>query len=426
VQTIPLRDERGNTNVHYLVRLKRPDDFTIQQNNDGRWYYSASVVVKVFSPEKKLIFTQQRALTNYLSNEELERNKTRAFGYEGILPLPAGKYQVEFLLTNKLKNTSFRAEKEVVVPAIPENGVRLSDIVPFTDASVAAGNDIIDQPFQAANVKFSPDTAQELVLAPGQPLMFFYQIWTKPADPKSYGDATLIAEYAYGRMGLHDTKTVVDEFKKGQFNNFGAMVNGKKIDTMDLEPGNYRLSVTLTDPAWREKAFASLSFRIAAGSPGPSSWDVVDPELLEFAKKGVFDYERALCYLSQGNTMGGVTWLESAFQKNSDDEAVRTKLVDSLFSRQDFKQVVATYDRSAITAKTDEQTILRIAESFDKLGQPEKSVAVLESAVTLKPQSGPLYLSLAGYYHRLGNMQKASEMENKGRSLVVSSAPTGS
>jgi Tfp pilus assembly protein PilF len=77
------------------------------------------------------------------------------------------------------------------------------------------------------------------------------------------------------------------------------------------------------------------------------------------------------------------------------------------------------YDRSAITAKTEEQTILRIAESFDKLGQPAKSVAVLESAVTLKPQSGPLYLSLAGYYQRLGNSQKATEMEHKGRTLVA-------
>jgi Tfp pilus assembly protein PilF len=79
-----------------------------------------------------------------------------------------------------------------------------------------------------------------------------------------------------------------------------------------------------------------------------------------------------------------------------------------------------------VTAKTDDQTILRIAESFDKVGQTAKSVEVLEAAVHLKPQSGPLYLSLAGYYQRLGNSQKASEMEQKGRSLVAAMPQTGS
>jgi Flp pilus assembly protein TadD len=174
-----------------------------------------------------------------------------------------------------------------------------------------------------------------------------------------------------------------------------------------------------------EKAYAMMAFRIVAGGSA-ASWDVVDPDLLDLAKKGVFDHERAQCYLSRGDTVAGATWLESAFQKNPQDEAVRTTLVDSYFTKQEYKQVAAVYAQSAITAKTDEQTILRIAESFNKLGQPVKSIEVLESAVSLKPQSGPLYLSLASYYQRLGNTQKATEMERKGRSLAASNAQIGS
>jgi GWxTD domain-containing protein len=426
VQTVPLRDERGNTNVHYLLRLKRPEDFAIAQNNDNRWYYSAEVSVKVSSAEKKLIFTQQRTLSHYLSQEEFDRDKGRVFGYEGVLPLPPGKYNIEFILTNKLKKTAYRSEKEIIVPETPATGMRLSDIVPFAEASAAAANELMPLPFQVANVKFTPGVAQDLVLIQGQPLTFFYQIWTQPTDPKTYGDAKITAEYAYGRMGLHDTKTVVDELNKSQFSANGSMVNGKKIDTTDLPPGGYRLSISVTDPATREKAYGTLSFRVQASGGSPESWDVVDPDLLELAKKGVFDYQRAQCYLSTGNTVAGATWLESAFQKNPDDEAVRTKLVDSFFAKQDFKQVTAVYSRSPITTKTDEQTILRIAESFDKLGQPAKSVELLESAVTIKPQSGPLYLSLAGFYQRMGNTQKATEMEQKGRSLVASASPSGS
>lgn len=426
VQTVALHDERGNTNVHYLLRLKRPEDFAIAESENNRWYYSADVTVRVSTPEKKLIFTQQRTLSRYLSAEDFERDKSRVFSYQGVLPLPPGKYNVEFLLTNKLKKTAFRSMKDIVVPETPATGMRLSEIVPFSEAVTSAANDLMVEPFQVANVKFTPGVAQDLIMSQGQPLTFFYQIWSPPRGGKPLGDAKLKVECAYGRMGAHDTKKVVDEVDKNQFAPDGSMVNGKKLDTVDLDPGSYRLSVTVADPETHERAFATMAFRIVAGGGAAASWEVVDPDLLELAKKGVFDYERAQCYLSQGNTIAGATWLQSAFQKNPEDEGVRTKLVDSLFSKQDFKQVAAMYDRSAITAKTDEQTILRIAESFDKLGQPAKSVAVLESAVTLKPQSGPLYLSLAAYYQRLGNNQKATEMEQKGRTLVAAGAQTGS
>ncbi len=426
VQAVPLRDERNNTNLHYLLRLKRPEDFAIAQDKDSRWYYSADITVKVSTPGKKLIFTQQRTLNKYLSQEEFDRVKTRVFGYEGVLPLPPGKYSIEFLLSNKLKKTAYRAEKDIIVPETPATGMRLSDIVPFTQAASTASNDFMVLPFQVANVKFTPGVAQDIALVPGQPLTFFYQIWTQPKDPKSYGDATLTAEYAYGRMGLRDTQNLSDELKKSQFSAEGAMVNGKKIETAELPPGNYRLSVTVTDPSTHEKAYATMAFRIVPTGVTPESWDVVDPELMDLARKGVFDYERAQCYLSIGNTVAGATWLQSAFQKNPEDEAVKSTLVDSFFTKQDFKQVAAVYSRAPITAKTDESTILRIAESFDKLGEPAKSIEVLESAVSLKPKSGPLYLSLASYYQRIGNAQKASEMEQKGRSLVATTAQTGS
>jgi hypothetical protein len=71
VLTIPLRDEQGHTNVHYLLRLKKPEDFAVAQNSEGKWYYSADVNVRVSTPEKKLIFTQTRTLNHFLSQEEL-------------------------------------------------------------------------------------------------------------------------------------------------------------------------------------------------------------------------------------------------------------------------------------------------------------------------------------------------------------------
>jgi hypothetical protein len=350
--------------------------------------------------------------------------KNKVFGYEGVLPLPPGKYNIEFLLSNKLKKTAFKAEKEVIIPETPATGIRLSDIVPFDRAEGAPPG--AGLPFQIANVKFTPGIGQDLTLVQGQPLQFMYQIWAPPTNPESYGKAQLHAEYAYGRMGLHDTKNLADDLDKKQFSPSGAMLNGKKIETANLAPGSYRLSVTVTDPVTHEKAFTTLAFRVVNSEGTPAAWDIVDPQFADATRTGSFDYERAQCYLSQANTLEGATWLQRAYQKNPEDEDVRSRLVDSFFVKQDFKQIAAVYNKSNISAKTDDQTILRIAESFDKLGQTAKSVEILESAVNLKPQSGPLYLSLAGYYQRLGNAQKASEMEHKGRSLVHTPTETGS
>ncbi len=424
VVTIPLRDEQGNTNLHYLLRLKKPEDFAIAQNSEGKLYFAADVTARVSTPEKKVIFTQQREITRFLTSEQFEKVKGKLFGYEGILPLPPGKYSVEFILANKLKKTAFRAEKDILIPDTPTSGIRLSDVVPFDEATGApAGSGL---PFQIANVKFTPGIGQDLTLIQGQPLQFMYQIWAPPVDPKSYKDESLHVEYAYGRMGLHDTKNIADDLGKNQFSASGAMVNGKKIDTAELAPGSYRLTVTVSDPSTHERAFATLAFRIVTSGGTPQAWDMIDPDFAEAVRKGQFDFERAQCYLSQSNVRSGATWLERAYQKNPGDEDVRGRLVDSFFGKQDFKQVTAIYAGAAISAKTEDQTILHMAESFDKLGQTGKSVEILESAINLKPQSAPLFLSLATYYQRLGNTQKASEMEQKGRNLAHSTAQSGS
>jgi len=42
--------------------------------------------------------------------------------------------------------------------------------------------------------------------------------------------------------------------------------------------------------------------------------------------------------------------------------------------------------------------------------------------LALKPTSGPLYLALSSYYQRLGDAQKAGELERKGKSLMTTTA----
>src|SRR6266404_8789102 len=64
IVTFPARDSRGLTRLDYALRLHSPSDLTMAEEKDGRYSYSLEVRVRVFSPEIKLIFTQQKSLAD--------------------------------------------------------------------------------------------------------------------------------------------------------------------------------------------------------------------------------------------------------------------------------------------------------------------------------------------------------------------------
>jgi GWxTD domain-containing protein len=413
VLTVPLVDLSGVTNLHFVLRMKRPEDFSLAEDASKKYYYSATVAVRVLTPEGKLIFTQERKLSEYVDDREFLKIKNRVFGYEGLLPLPPGKYKIEFQLTDEIKHTSFPAQREVVIPDRPSEGLRITDVVPFSEA---ASGQAAYLPFSAAGVRFTP-TMDGLTLVPGQALEFFYQLWRAPGGAGPAPDRKLQVEYAYGRMGMHDTKTLTEDLAENQFDTQGGLINGKKIPTAELQPGGYRMAITVTDPTTHARSVASFQFRIADSSGSPQNWDVTDPESADEFQKGKREYQRALCYISQGDRERALDFLRKAYSKNP-DEPTRDRLVDLLYSRQSFAEVAELYSRGGVNAGTDEQAILDMAESFNRLGQVAKSIKVLESALPLRPSSA-VYLGLARYYQLSGETQKASEMEQKAKSVAV-------
>jgi GWxTD domain-containing protein len=413
VLTISLVDAQGDTNLHYLLRLKHPEDFTLQEDEKHRWYYSAKVNARVLTPEGKLVFSQQRNLSEFLSDAQLVKSKHRVFGYEGILPLPPGKYKLEFALDNDLAKTSYPNERDVVVPERPTEGLRITDVVPFSAAETGAESYL---PFTVAGVRFIPSFDRGLTLTPGQDLMFFYQLWESPEEQK--GNAgKLEVEYAYGRMGMQDTKSIKEELATDQFDPNGAMINGKKINTAELLPGNYRMSVIITNPNTHKRSVASFQFNIADAASSNAAWDVADPQAFEDITKGTRDLQRSLCYSFAGNQKLAAVSLQRAFSRNP-DEGIRNKLVNSLYAQDSFKDIALLYTKGGVTKETDEQTILQMADSLERIGQVNRSIQLLESAVSLR-QSGPLFLALARCYQTVGNVQKASEMELKGKELAT-------
>ncbi len=424
VLTIPLVDRQGKTNLHYLMRLKRPEDFTLTQGEDSRYYYSIETSVSVLTPDGKEIFSQNRKLSQYLTAQQVEPIKHKAFGFEGVLPIPPGKYKIDFLFTNVQTRTALRVEKEIEIPEPGSHRLWITPLIAFSDATPQPANEEGSTPFLGAGLKFTPVPKEPIELVTGQPLQFFYQVWSKPRSVSQTDDSKLHVEISYGRMGMRDTKTIADDLERKQFDDYGTIINGKVIPTLDLPAGNYRVTVGVSDPQNRDRAFSSFNVRVSSSAAAPAAWDVNDPELAQEAQTGVLDYQRALSYLAEGKEKDALPWLKNAFEKNPQQEQVRARLVDVLLSSHDFAQVANVYRRAGVTEHTEERTVLAMAESLEKVGELKTSLRLLESAVALRPASGPLYLALARCYERLGEAQKASEMERKAKNVMNATPKT--
>lgn len=421
VLTLPLRDSRGLTRCHYLLRLRRPQDLTIAQMSDGRYYYSIEVRVRVFGSENKLIFAQEKTLTRNLDEHRLKEIQDKVLGYEGWLPLPPGKYRLDFLLTDWLKKAGFHAEKEVVIPETPSVGMLVPGALAFSDAEMVDPAKADFLPFTVARVKFTPLVGQQLTLPPDRAMSIVYQIWAAGGDPRAYQGQKLEVEYAFGRpAALGDAKVLRDVVGKEQFDLTGSLVNGKKISLEGLQPGNYLLTLKVFDPASQHTAYSSLSFRVLTDpSPAPGVWDVYDETAAGDVRKGVPDYERGLCYLNLARREEAERWFHAAWEKNPSDELARARLVDLYFGRQAYAEIAELYSRGGITEQTGEQTVLRVAESLDKLGETKKAAQMLESALNTHAASGPVLFTLSSYYQRLGQAEKAAEFAHRGESLIT-------
>src|SRR3981189_2049656 len=418
--SVPLRDRQGKVRLHYALRLTQPEDFAVGQA-DQRFYYSLEMLVRVLTPEGKEIFTRQRKIAKCLTKEHLDWVKGKPVAYEGWLPLAPGKYKIEFVFTNVLTKTAFPGEREIVVPEATSQDFVITDPVPFSQAVTADPAQADHLPFTAGGVRFMPYVGRELALVPGQDLTFFYQVWRPPATGHDTALDKFLVDYAYGRPNVAGTaQTIHEELTKDQFDTFGSVVSGKKIATTDLPAGNYRLTITLADPHSQQKRFSLLRFNIVSGDPSSSdSWWIDDDALAEYVTSGQADFDRGLTYIAGGQDQMAAGFFQDALRENPHNERARDRLIDYYFRQREFAKVVELFSQTAVTAQTEEGTVLNVADSLDKTGRPRNAVALLESALNLKPLSGPLYLALAPYYHHLGDTTKAETFQRKGRSLTA-------
>jgi GWxTD domain-containing protein len=417
--TLPVRDSHGLTRLDYAIRMHSPNDLTVTDNGNGRYTFAIEVRIRVFGEDNKLIFTQKRSVTDSLDKTRLNAIKDRVFGYEGTLPLPPGKYRLDFLLTDWQKKIGLHAEREVVVPVVEANTLVIPGIVPFSSVENVdpAVSDLT--PFAMAGVRFTPMAGSPLVLNPGQTLQVAYQIWKAPADPQSVAGQKLDVHYAMGQPANIGTSTTIDEqVAMEQFDATGSLVNGRKMPLNPMWIGSYMLTVAVGRVGTPQHAAATLNFKAMGGDIVERPWDVTDPMTVKDAEQGVFDQDRGLCLVNQGKVEEARGFFRRALARDHANDIARSRLVEAYYAQKDFSSIVSLYNDSGITPETDSETMLRIAESLEKTGDSKKAFSLLEDAIHARPEDGSLYLALADCYERAGNSAKAAELTKKGRSFL--------
>jgi GWxTD domain-containing protein len=423
IVTLPVRDSRGLTRLDYAIRMHNPSDLTMTDDGNGRFTFAIEVRVRVFGPDGKLIFTQQKKVADSMDKTGLARIKDRVFGYESSLPLPPGKYRLDFLLTDWQKKLGLHSEREVTIPVVDASNLVIPLVLPFSTAEGVNPSAADSTPFAMGGVKFTPMSGSPLMMNPGQSLQVVYQIWVAPKDLQSSAGQNLQVHYALGQPANIGTSTTVDDVvSMGQFDATGSLVNGKKFPLNPQWIGSYMLAVAVSHTGTAERASATLNFRAVGGELTPRPWDVADPSLAKDADQGVLDQQRGLCYVSLGQVEEARLYFRRSLERDHGNEVARSRLVDAYYSQRDYSAVVSLYNDAGATDETDSQTLSHIASSLVKTGDTKRAIALLEQSLHSRPEDGGIYLALAECYEQAGDTKKAAEMTQKGRSYLSSAA----
>lgn len=420
IVTLPVRDARGLTRVDYAIRLHNPSDLSLAVEEGGHYKYAVEVRIRVFSAENRLLFTQQKSVSDSIDKQRFDAIKDRAFGYQGTLPLPPGKFRLDFQVTDWNKKISFQTEREVTVPAAAQNGFLIPGILMFSKAEEVPDTFLRGVlPFTMGGVRFTPLAGSPASVNPDDPLQLVYQIWGAAKDPKSYAGQKLEVQYSVGRpAATGSAQTVKDEVELEQFDATGTLVTGKKVTLNDKSVGSYMLTATTVESGTKDKAYATTTYRALGEGAPPPPWEVDEPEIAKDIENGVVDQQRGLCLLAEGHADEGRRWLRNALAMNKDNDPAREALVAEYYSKQAYTAVVALYNDAGVTESTDSQTIVRVANSLQRTGESQKAISLLQSALDTRSQDGSLYLGLSDIYKQQGNASKAAELQKQGLSVI--------
>ena len=419
VEWVPLRDPDGHTSLHLLLLLPATlQDLATQAADNYRVIARVNTLVRTAAGQP--LFQQTHSGTYSYTAEAYERLKELPFAYEDRLPLPPGDYDLDFVFQDEIKGALYLARKRVSVTA-PE-GLQVSPLVPYEEA-VRAEDPAAPRPFGFFDLRFVPSARKEF--GRGEKLKVFFQIYLPQGGP-SYSEGDMLqVDYTLGSPtggGVRHTES--EPIAKQQFDAQGTVLHGKAFSLNELEPGSYRLIVTVTDPATKVSASETLTFKVAQMRGDLGRTTITNGRLAEDARQGWLDYRRALCEAGQNRLEAAIPLLEDALGRNPNLGPARDKLATLLFQRGDHARVAALADSATIAPDTGLDAILAYLSALEETGQRSRAIELGEQAVAILAPAGALYEEMAALYEKSGQGARAQEMRDRARQTGEPRKPT--
>jgi GWxTD domain-containing protein len=299
------RDGDALASISYLFQLFNPQDFSVAQGEDGRFYYNVEVEAALKNHDGQVIYRDTQSLMNYLTAADVAERRQRRFALEGRLPASPGAYALALTVTNKVTRQAFTQSRNVVVPAF-DSRLNLSTPMLLTLDKPNA-DPTQSRPFTLAGVQFAPIGGENTSVPHGSPIRVLYQIWRDPGSAS--GQGTLDVVYTLGQLGRPEKQQITQAVDKSGFDHFGNLLIGKDIATDGLSSGPYRLVIQVTDPA--DGTHVSQAMNLSITNPRPPLWTVISPSFHSI-NDPLDAFRRGQCALSQHDRALAVYYLRQS------------------------------------------------------------------------------------------------------------------
>ena len=226
----------------------------------------------------------------------------RPFEYEDRLPVVEGKFRLVVTAENVAAKKTYEAEREVLVPPAGSRAL-LSDILVISRFEA----DRRVRPFQFGGVKFFPSSTSVTTASAG--LRICYQM-TLPAPLPESADV----EYVVGGVVNKVRKSFEEKIDLKAADAHGSLVTSKTLPLEEFSPGPYQVVVRIKDSRTGRITAASAPFTIVAGNDEPKPVVISQGRAETPQWTAANEYERALCWLSQGRKQEAVTALEASYR----------------------------------------------------------------------------------------------------------------
>jgi GWxTD domain-containing protein len=417
LQPVVFRDSSGRMTVNYLFAYGRPEQGIVGVLPDKRMGYSLTLQTSVLTKDGKPVYEQNERLAGVVNESQATAARSKRFGAESRVPLAPGDYQLVATLTNDLNHQAVRQRTEITVPDPAQTTFALSRIVIFSPQPPAHDPDNT-LPFSASGLRFVPKGVQQTSLHPGEPLRLLFQVWSKPSDPASREGHKVKVHYVYGTMQAgQQTHQEDEEIDAATFDASGTLLTGRTLSTEGLTVGTYRVVITATDDATQQKAYANLTFRIAADPETTDVWTAYEATADTRRGHAIDDYKRGLSAAMQGSTDGAITWFERSVADDPRYVPALTRLVDLLAQSGRSKDIAALTAKVEMTHEVSQQTAIQLSQANAQVGDFAQAAKILEYEMQFQPPSSELYFALADVYQRQGNVAKAEDFKRQAARL---------